>query len=207
MFRNRFFIKQLAIIVFSIGVDAFCSTLRAQDIGNRLQGRSRLGVRFLPNSFSVNENEGGEVGFDRWCANELRLGDHNIEKVSLTIKSVCQFAGLEDIAIISRYVSKLPYDLDMPQKIRAVSVLICTSTDAKELRECLCLLLLQLSSLKEFDTLAMYHGKAASCRYHIVLALLSTIGGRRCCHWTASLRSAIQWQHSFYIGDFGNIQR
>ena len=29
----------------------------------------------------------------------------------------------------------------------------------------------------------------------------------RCCHWPASLRSADQWQHSFYVRDFGNIRR
>ncbi len=126
------------------------SPLKYWTINNMDKGKKRLDVRFLPNSFYKEEHVVG-MEFDRWCRDQLQLA-FSKEHLPLMIGGLCKGASPADITNSASFVESLTSDVAESLRIRAASVIVCTSRSISELRESLCLLLLLIALDEASDT-------------------------------------------------------
>lgn len=126
------------------------SPLKYWTINNIDKGKERLDVRFLPNSFYKEEHVGG-LEFDRWCRDQLQLA-FSKKRLTSMIGGLCKGASPTDITNSTHFVESLTSDATESLRIRAASVIVCTSKSISELRESLCLLLILIALDEASDT-------------------------------------------------------
>lgn len=116
--------------------------------------RTRLGVRLLPRCILDEERSGNGIAFDRWCAEQMRIGRHDIKTLIQTLMRIgsIEETHADSLLVLGSFLTKLPFDIDQSRGVRAAAILACSTNDDMEFREILCLLVLLFSLGEELNT-------------------------------------------------------